>query len=386
MTAVDDYIDQEVEEAYYMPHPADFEDVPVRTVFDLPESWKGKDLAAVLSEDYKMERPTMADVEGGQPLLYAGRVNMLFGESGSGKGHVSLAWAAAQIRDGHRAALIDLEDNELSVANRLRAQGLSVDEIVNGFLYIHPEESLKEEAVPALVSYLSEFDAGLVVIDTVGEFMAMDGVKPNEDDAVALWFQRFPRALATAGFTPVLLDHVAKAQFGTPSTLFSIGSQRKRAAVNGAAYRLDAKIAPAVGRDGVLELVTAKDNRGGRPAGSVAATVKVTSTDDGHLTLDFVAPTATPKNADGSPRLTGLMEKVSRALEGQPDEVSQNDLAAMVGGKKGNVLAAISTLTAEGFVTFTTGARGSKLLTSSRPYRQEEDELSDRFVADIDPF
>jgi hypothetical protein len=386
VTAVDEYADRDYGELSFPPHPADMEFDRVRSVFDLPQSWEARDLATALGADYEPERPTMADVEGGQPLLYAGRVNMLFGESGAGKGHVSLAWAAAQIREGHRVALIDLEDNELSVANRLRAQGLSVDEIVNGLVYIHPEERLSGEAVPALVEYLAKFEARMVIIDTVGEFMAMDAVRPNEDDAVAAWFQRFPRALATAGFTVVLLDHVAKAQFGTPATLFSIGSQRKRAAVNGAAYRLDAKVAPAVGRDGVLELVTAKDNRGARPAGSVAATVKVTSSDDGRLTLDFVSPSPVPKNADGSLRLTGVMEKVSRALEGQSDEVSQNDLAAIVGGNKGNVLSAVSTLTAEGFVTFTTGARGSKLLTSARPYRQEQDELSDRFVAAIDPF
>lgn len=160
----------------------------------------------------------------------------------------------------------------------------------------------------------------------------------------------------------------------------------KRAAVNGAAYRLDAKVAPAVGRDVLLELVTARDNRGARPAGSVAASVKVTSSDDGHLTLAFSVPAATPKNADGSVRLTGLMEKVSRALEGQSAATSQNDLVDQVGGKKGNVLSAIGTLIDEGFVTFTTGARGSKLLESARLYRREEDELSDRYVADIDPF
>jgi len=63
---------------------------------------------------------TSSSANGGGHLFYSRRVNVLIGESGSGKSWVVLAAAvAAVILGGRHAVYVDLEDHPRSIVDRL---------------------------------------------------------------------------------------------------------------------------------------------------------------------------------------------------------------------------------------------------------------------------
>lgn len=207
----------------------------------------------------------------------------------------------------------------------------------------------------------------LVVIDSTGEAMAAGGVDSNADREVAQWFALVKQLCRLPGGPAVIvLDHVPKAQ-DAPSS-YAIGSQRKRAAITGASYRVDTIKEPAKGRDGKLKLTVAKDRLGNRPKGSVAAQVDVVSTGDA-VELRFAISDAQAAAAAGERfRPTVLMERVSRFIEDAPG-ASKNVTLKAVSGKRDAIVSAIEILLEEGWITATSGPRGAIELTSVRPFR-----------------
>ena len=79
-------------------------------------------------------------------------------------------------------------------------------------------------------------------MDSIGESLAAEGFKPNDDDDVTRWFRLLPRRLARNGAAVMGVDHVTKSAEGRG--LYAIGSQRKLAAIDGAAYLVDVVSAP----------------------------------------------------------------------------------------------------------------------------------------------
>ena len=79
-------------------------------------------------------------------LLYAGRINALNGESGSGKSWVALHAAAECIADGGHVLYVDLEDHATSIVARLQDLGIPNELIVGGLHYISPSQPLREES------------------------------------------------------------------------------------------------------------------------------------------------------------------------------------------------------------------------------------------------
>jgi hypothetical protein len=170
----------------------------------------------------------------------------------------------------------------------------------------------------------------------------------------------------------LVVDHVPKDR-DAPSS-FAIGSQRKRAAVTGASYRVDTVKEPAKGRSGRLKLTVAKDRPGNRAKGTVAAMVDVEAGDDGALTIRLHLTDAQLATATGGRfRPTFVMEKVSRWLE-LHSPASRKAIYDAVKGKKPVVEEAIDVLIEEGHATVADGPRGARMVTSVRPFR-EDDEL-----------
>jgi hypothetical protein len=79
--------------------------------------------------------------------------------------------------------------------------------------------------------------------------------------------------MARLGPAVLLLDHVPKAKDAPGG--FAIGSQRKRAAIDGASYRVNSSVAPAKGVRGILKLITAKDRGGHYQQGHEVAQVVI---------------------------------------------------------------------------------------------------------------
>lgn len=180
--------------------------------------------------------------------------------------------------------------------------------------------------------------------------MALDGVRPNDDDHVARWYRRLPRRLANLGPTVLCLDHLTKN--GDGRGLYAIGSQRKRAAVSGAAYLFETIDEFGKGRVGVTRLVVAKDRHGTYVKGETAARFVLEPEPSGSAAYRLQARLDTPAEVDAASvvfRPTRLMERVSRYVEDHPG-ASGNDLDKARLGKADYVRKATGLLASEGWL------------------------------------
>ena len=198
----------------------------------------------------------------------------------------------------------------------------------------------------------SDAPYGLIVIDSTGEAMAAGGIDSNSDAEVARWmalvkqFGRFPGKPCV-----VTIDHIPKAKKGDDPTSYAIGSQRKRAAVTGAAYRVDVVPGkePARGKSGMLKLVVTKDRLGNRPRSSVAAVVEITSTEMAVDVALHLSDTEKAAQSGEQWRPTWYMEQVCRYLEIHPGE-SGSQIRKGVKGSDQRIDEALMWLVTDGWV------------------------------------
>lgn len=317
--------------------------------------WEWVDLGTILDGTYDPPTPTIGARSDGTNLIYPGRVHSIAGEPGGGKTWLALHLIAETIANGGRAALIDYEDTPGATVNRLRLLGVSDAQIRSQFDYVRPDGPLvtKGGKVAAhTLDRLAQMNADLVVIDSVGESLAVEGLPPNDDDAVAQWFRRLPRMLARQGAAVVGLDHVTKSK--DDRGRWAIGSQRKLAAIDGAAYGVDVKSAPTKTRDGKLTITCAKDRHGTFQAGNLVANVGINNVADG-VRVTVTAP-------DAKFRPTHFMEQVSRFLEEIPS-ASQRGILSGIHGRDSYKKAALECLVEEGYVRCDTTQRGHQYVS-----------------------
>ena len=295
--------------------------------------WMPVNLASVLEDGYTPPVPTILTRTDGHALFYRERINALYGESGSGKSWVALTAAAQQLVTGANVVYFDLEDHPGSVTARLMALGVTKTQITVGLDYVNPNGSWNELAAQHWEQHIAHNNTALVVIDSTGEAMASDGTKPNDDDDVARWFRRFARRLARAGAAVLLLDHIPKST--DANNRFAIGSQRKLAAIDGAAYRVEVGVAPARGTEGHIKLITTKDRAGNYQHGARVAEIEIADIPTG-TTVTIRPP------GDGLP--TVIMARICDYLEQFPDENSAHKIETNVAGKAAGVRFALSKL------------------------------------------
>lgn len=309
--------------------------------------------------------PAVLTRDDGAGLIYPGMVNGVHGESGSGKTWLALHACVQQLVAGHRVVYIDHEGDPRSIVARLLDLGLTADTIIRGFHYVQPETPFTDGGT-ALLEAVRMTEASLVVIDSTGEGLALGGAKPNADDEVALWFREVPRRIADQGPAVLLLDHTAKAHGGE---LWPIGSQRKRAAINGAQFYIETMSPFSRDRAGAAKLVCAKDRHGCYTFGQRVGILHVTP-DDGTLAVSIAAPDPAERAPDGGFRPTGYMEKISRLLEANDAPMSGKQIRDSITGKSQHIGQAVAALVAEGHLTTAPGGRGAILHTVVNPYRE----------------
>lgn len=288
-------------------------------------------------------------------LLYPGRINALNGESGGGKSWVATQACVETMRQGGNVLYLDLEDHPDSMVARLRMLAASDDEIRNQFHYIRPDRAAQEKDLARIDRWIDQLDIHMLVIDSIGELMALEGCRPNDDDDVASLYRRIPRRFARLGPTVILIDHIPKTNDHAP--LYGIGSQRKRAAIDGASYMVEVVKPFAAGQDGMLKLTTAKDRGGHYAVGSVAAEINVLSQADGNrLVLDVRGPQL---GSTGRIRQTHNMERVSKFIHDQPaHSANRNQIEKGSGVSKGHIGDVLADLVAEGWLDRTVGGPG----------------------------
>lgn len=312
----------------------------------------------------------IADADSG--LFYASKVSGIAGDSGAGKSWIALRVALDEVRRDRHVVWIDYEDTPQTLALRMLAMGWDADR--GGHVHHVAAIGASAAGIETVRAIVAEFEPSMCVIDSTGEALAGDGINPNADQEVADWFQRVARTIADLGPAVVLLDHVVKADDGG---LWPIGSQRKRAAINGVQYVVRSVQPFSRSQSGRARLVCAKDRGGNFPQGSTVAEVTFEPVDNGErLNVTTWRHREERRAADGGWRPTGLMEAVSRELESQSDPVSERIVVGSVTGRAEHVRRALNVLVDEGFAsrTQTPGkTRAPKLHTSIKPYREVDD-------------
>ena len=329
--------------------------------------WEFVDLDAILDGSYDPPVPTLGLRTDGVGLLYPGRVHSFSGEPGGGKTWLALAQCAEVMAQGLAVVFVDYEDTPAAIVARLAALGVPAATIREHFHYVRPDGEVDTATVDRIVA----LRAALVVIDSVGESLAVEGLNPNADDEVARWFRRFPRKVAQGGASVVILDHVAKDSETRGN--WAIGSQRKLAAIDGAAYTVTVKVAPTRDEDGHLVVKCAKDRHGTHRRGDAVAQVHVENLDSGGVRV-------TVRRPEGGTRPTTYMERVSAWLEANVLDAPHSGRAITDGveGKGPKIREALRQLVEEGFVVVE--FRGSAHLHRlERPYVQAADPASDRY-------
>lgn len=333
------------------------------------DSWQQVDLAGVIaglqSGTITRPTPTVGRRGDGAGLFYEGRINSIFGDNGAGKSMTGHAISAGEILAGRHVIWIDYEDDETGTCSRLLDLGLRPDLIVEQFHYFRPEELFDVTAENRLAALIDTHDVALVVIDSTGEAMGLEGKKVNDDLDNAQWMRRFPRFVANLGPAVLLIDHVVKNKENRG--LDPAGSYRKKASITGTALIAEMLVEFGIGRSGRSRLTCAKDRAGNWVRGQrVAEFVLDATTIPYQYSLD---PPESSVDETGQFRPTVLMEKVSRWLELNPG-ASKNQIETAHLGKAEYVRQALDILVRDGFVA--AEKQGQALRhTAEKPYRED---------------
>jgi hypothetical protein len=230
------------------------------------------DMGRVFDEPLVEIRAKSGLVERAMPLFYPGCVNMLMGTDGVGKTFVALQAALEDLEAGYEVLWIDYEEQtDRTMKERLHAMHAK-REWMSRFHVLRTDSILSQGNMKELLATATK--CSLVVIDSVGEYLAAHGADENKDNDVAKWLNKhLSRYLAAAGPAVVLIDHPAKGNEG----LEPAGSKRKRAGLTGAAYRISLPSESdgwSKEDGGFAVLTTAKDRHGNRRRGSIAAFIE----------------------------------------------------------------------------------------------------------------
>jgi AAA domain len=340
---------------------------------DFPGASFGRvDLGPIVHGDQIPTQPTMFVRTDGQGLLYRGGRHDIHGEPGSGKSMAAMAATAEELAAGGRVAVFDYE----ATGEMFVERGLALDipaEVIDDparVAYFNPAHMNGGDIV-VFAKMLEAFAPTLIVIDAVGPAMGRQGLDENDNADVARWHADFIEVLRAA-VTLLLIDHVSRDR-----------QTRQRGGRGGwmklqlldVSYGVKTFKAFSRTQEGSLKLSCAKDRFGTYAIGDIVAELHVTPHDNGDRIELEVRPPGVTAAADGW-RPTGLMEKISKALERRtaaddlPDRADTLDLVA---GRAQFKRQALACLVDGGYVDhFEDGRR--HLYRSIRPYR-EADEL-----------
>ena len=257
--------------------------------------------------------PAILVRDDGATVLYAQRFSSLHGEPGCGKSWMALIASGEAIKKGGRVAWMDAEDRPQTVAERARPLGL-LDGVTDPekFRFFNAPELVEVEAFTqqALAWLLSAPDPrfSLTVIDSAESWgCASDGAD------VAPWMVKFVDLWRKADVAVLLLDHVPKRPKDRPPG--PIGSQHKRARVDGAALRCFGKPWTKA-EGGYITLINEKDRVGDLPAGMLRAVATLAGTWDasGGFSWELTAPEAEAES-EAESEAAADMETVYQAIK-----------------------------------------------------------------------
>lgn len=323
-------------------------------------------VAELLAGNLEPEQPTILVRSDGGALLYPGKMHVFQAEPSSGKSWIALYAVAEILNLGGSAGYLDFEDTPTGILRRLLALGASPAALGERFYYSRPLTGFGAAELQDLRRMLDRLNPDLVVIDGVGEALSRQGFSEDKADDVVRWTDLVPRMIARTGAAVLMLDHVAKdpEQRGR----WARGSGAKLAVVDGASYQLKVRRPFSRHREGLVDVIAAKDRPGGVGAiGETVASVTITPHAAGERVTLRIEPKSTDQAPTDSWKPTIIMGRLSKLLGESSAKLTATALASLVHSEKpALVKEAISRLIAEGYVV--ESGRRTKHLELVRPY------------------
>lgn len=282
----------------------DYAPPTVQQADSTPTGPKYGDVAALLADGIPdAPQPQILFRSDGNALLYAGKVNVLFGDSESGKTWIALAALAEVLATGGKAAVVDLDHNGLGeTVTRMIALGAKPADLIDTerFRYCEPGDA---EELDFFIADLAAWKPWAAVADSIGEILPMLGLNSNSPDEYTAGNRRVLTPLANAGAAVIAIDHLPKDDGAREKG--QTGTMAKKRAINGVSLRVTVKEQFTPGHGGSASLTISKDRPGGLrghcPAGKNAPAGRFVMTDngDGTLTWHITEPRIEP--AEGAP-------------------------------------------------------------------------------------
>lgn len=240
-----------------------------------PANWEPVDLGPAWRGEKTWPEAVVFERDDGVALILPG-INYNHGDSGDGKSLLAAIVVLTELRAGWPAVWVTYEDaNEELIVGRLRQLGATWDEVSR--LHFFAATDALTSGVEQLAALAGSSSARLLVLDSIGEAMAVGGIDEDRDKDVGPWLRqtlrRIHEACPAVAIWPI--DHATKAK---DNPLFPSGSKRKRAAVTGRAYLLNVRAPFGIGAVGYVQLVVAKDRGGRFKRGEIAAEIMLDAT------------------------------------------------------------------------------------------------------------
>lgn len=290
-------------------------DPPTWREIDPGPAWRGE----------RPEPDAVALERGDGRRLLAPGINYLFGDSGDGKSWVAMFAALACMRAARHVVWITYEDpNEVEIIKRLKALGATFDDLTHLSLIVAIEPLTS--GIGWLARLVRLRQTALLVLDSVGEALAVEGVDEDRDAEFGPWARSTLRTLIDLaasdtwseaegtpanGLVAVLpIDHSTKAK---DNPFYPSGTKRKRAMVTGAMYMLLVREPFSIERVGRVQLIAAKDRTGRFRRGEIAAEVMMDATLHPYAVTIDAPPDGAEMSQTGKKRTA--VDRVLQALE-----------------------------------------------------------------------
>jgi hypothetical protein len=313
-------------------------------------------------EDETEPGPTVLYRTDGQCLLYAGKINAIFGESESGKTWVALEAVRQQLVQGKKVFYIDFEDSKRGIRGRLKALGV-LREHFPRFKYANPDGAYNEIAQQALLSSIRDFVPDLIIMDGVNAAMNLLGLDLEKNKDATQFSQVVLRPLRLWGAAVLTIDHVTKSKDTRGN--YAIGAQAKRADIDGVAISVDVSMPFGRGSNGKLNLKITKDRpgfvRGISQEASFVGTVDLISKPDNGIEISIVGG-----QVGFSPH-EYLMRKLSEFMQKHGAELSTNQVVQAIDGGTDQIKKAISQLENTGHLSVRASGQG-RYYSHCKPY------------------
>jgi hypothetical protein len=323
------------------------------------------DNAALIAGGLEPERPTVGECHPGLALFYAGRLNEIHGEPGTGKSNLAAVATLTVLAQGKKVVCIDPEDTAISAIRRLVAFGCTVDAVIEGYRHTGWQQGA---AFERLLAWIERERPALVILDGLAEALAAEGLSEDAPDDFLKFCRERLTPIANLGAAVLIADHVVK---NTETRgRWSRGTGAKMGRYDGVSYSVALGKGYSPTQAGFVRLRVAKDRNGGvGVVGQEMAEIHFTPAGNNRTSVQFKEPA----NKDQQRFVpTAIMEKVSRRLELFPDS-SLRDLRAL--GKADYVDTAIAELASLGHLEIARGGPGKP--TRHRlinPYREHEED------------